>query len=186
MLIAKRAKRWFPVWAAAIALTAASPAGAQAPQWETAANHAGDPRYVQLPYEVVFVAIPIVETTSPSTCGGLPAGQFEIGTDVLGATKPSAGNSLWVVTCHGNVKKLFPLPVHKVTRATHPDTGQQVPLIDTPMGMLDKGSVVEPNVSEDGTRIIFGYFHDTTFTVPSNQGSLSKRGSQAANPQPFP
>jgi hypothetical protein len=58
-----------------------------------------------------------------------------------------------------------------------PETGQQVPLIDTPAGLLGKGSVVEPNVSEDGTRVIFSYFHDATFTVPSNQGSLSKRGA---------
>ena len=40
-------------------------APADAQQWETAANHASDPLYVQLPYEVVFVATPIV--------GGNPA-----------------------------------------------------------------------------------------------------------------
>ncbi|HKI06678.1 MAG TPA: hypothetical protein VKK31_32170 [Thermoanaerobaculia bacterium] len=174
MLIAKRAKRWFVIWAA---VSIAAAAAVQAQQWETAANHLGDPRYVQLPYEVVFVATPIVESTSPTTCGGLPQGQFEIGTDVLGATVPSAGNSLWIVTRRGHVKKLFPLPVHGSALATNPDTGLQVPLIDTPLGMLDKGSVVEPSVSEDGRRIIFSYFHDTTFTIPSNQGSLSKRGA---------
>lgn len=170
-------KRGFLTWAVAIVVATAPPAAAQAPQWETAANHSGDPLYVQLPYEVVFVATPIVETTSPSTCGGLPAGQYEIGTDVLGATRPSAGNSLWVVTRNGAVKKLFPLPVHESTLVTHPDTSQQVPLIDTPVGMLDKGSVVEPNVSEDGRRVIFGYFHDATFNIPTNQGALSKRGA---------
>lgn len=172
------AKRWFLIWAALSASTAlavAPPAGAQ--QWETAANHSGDPLYVQLPYEVVFVATPIVETTSPGTCSGLPAGQYEIGADVLGATKPSAGNSLWVVNRNGVVKKLFPLPVHEATLVPHPDTGQQVPLIDTPVGMLDKGSVVEPNVSEDGQRIIFGYFHDATFNIVSQQGGMSKRGA---------
>ncbi len=154
----------------------AIPAAAQTPQWETAANHGGDPKYVQMPYEVVFVATKVVEGPSTS-CSGLQQGQYDIGTDVLRATRPSAGNSLWVVTRNGEVKKLFPLPVHETQTATHPDTGQQVSLIDTPLGQLDKGSVVEPNVSEDGKRIIFAYFHDSTFTVPSNQGSLSKKGA---------
>lgn len=161
------------------AAAAAPPAGAQVSQWETAANHAGDPLYVQVPYDVVFVATRIVETPTAS-CGGstpLPQGQYEIGTDVIDATKPSAGSSLWVVTRNGAVKKLFPLPVHETILATNPETGAQVSLIDTPLGMLDKGSVVEPNVSEDGTRVIFSYFHDATFNVPSNQGSLSKRGA---------
>ncbi|HEV8580650.1 MAG TPA: hypothetical protein VGX68_16410 [Thermoanaerobaculia bacterium] len=157
------AKRRFLSWAALIA-AAAAPALSQAPQWETAANHAGDPQYVQLPYEVVFVATRIVETTDPAICSGLPLGQFENGIDVLAATKPSPGNSLWVVTRTGEVKKLFPLPVHQ-------------PLIHTPPGLLDKGSVVEPNVSEDGTRIIFSYFHDATNNIPSNQGSMSKVGA---------
>lgn len=176
------AKRWFLIWAvviAPIALAVAPPAGAQ--QWETAANHAGDPLYVQLPYEVVFVATRIIEATTSCTFNQVPAtvplGQFEIGTDVLGATRPSAGNSLWVVTRNGDVKKLFPLPIHETTLVTNPDTGQPVPLIDTPAGMLDKGSVVEPNVSEDGRRVIFAYFHDTTFNTSSGQGNLSKRGA---------
>ncbi|MEA2604815.1 MAG: hypothetical protein QOF89_5807 [Acidobacteriota bacterium] len=156
----------------------ASPAGAQVPNWETAANHAGDPRYVQMPYEVVFVAAKIVET--PTTgCGSapVPLGQYDIGTDVLRATRPSAGNSLWVVTRNGNVKKLFPLPIHETTRALNPETGQQGPLIDTPLGMLDKGSVVEPNVSEDGTRVIFAYFHDATFNIPGQEGGMSRHGA---------
>ncbi|MCB1036493.1 MAG: hypothetical protein KDD47_21885, partial [Acidobacteria bacterium] len=159
-------------------LALAGTVGAQSPQWETAANHPSDPKYVQMPYEVVFVATKIVETTSTQcSAGGLPQGGYEIGTDVADATKPSAGNSLWVVTRNGDVKKLFPLPVHETILVTHPETGQQVPLIDTPQGSLDKGSVVEPNVSEDGRRVIFGYFHDATFNVSPGQGSMSKRGA---------
>lgn len=154
----------------------AASAAAQTPVWETVANHPGDPKYVQMPYEVVFVATKIVEGPS-SSCGGLPQGDFEIGTDVIRATKPSAGNSLWVVTRNGDVKKLFPLPVHESLTAIHPDTGQPVSLIDTPLGQLDKGSVVEPNVSEDGKRVIFAYFHDATFNIASNQGEMSKKGA---------
>ncbi len=178
---------------AVVLVTCAGPAGAQ--QWETAANHAGDPLYVQPPYEVVFVATKVVEGTT--SCGGntVPLGQYDIGTDVLAATKPSGGNTLWVVTRTGSVVKLFPRPVHSSILVTHPDTGQQVPLIDTPSGQLDKGSVVEPNVSEDGKRIIFSYFHDATLTTAANQGSLSLRGADLytldltallANPQADP
>lgn len=172
---------------------------AVAQTWETAANNPSDPKFVQMPYEVVFVSSPIIET---GTCtwtdaGGVqhtePRGVYDIGTDVLAATKPSQGNQLWVVTRNGTVKLLFPLPVHLTQTATHPDTGLPVPLIDTPNGMLEVGSVVEPNVSEDGERIIFGYYHDTTFHVGSGQGKLAKQGAdlytldisamvQAANP----
>jgi len=130
-----------------------------------------------MPYEVVFVAAKIVEGTTNCNGSTLPIGLYSIGTDVLEATNPSPGNSLWVVTRNGDVKKLFPLPVHETTLVTNPETGLQVPLIDTPVGLLDKGSVVEPNVSEDGTRVIFAYFHDATFNIPSNQGGMSKRGA---------
>lgn len=156
---------------------------AVAQTWETAANNPSDPQFVQMPYEVVFVSSPIVET---GTCSweddfGVwhtePRGVYEIGTDVLAATRPSQGNQLWVVTRNGAVKLLFPLPVHETQTAMHPDTGLTVPLIDTPSGMLELGSVVEPNVSEDGERIIFGYFHDTSFHVGSGQGKLAKQGA---------
>ena len=151
--------------------------------WETAANNPSDPKFVQMPYEVVFVSSPIVETgtcTWTDTSGMQhiePRGVYDIGTDVLRATRPSKGNQLWVVTRNGAVKLLFPLPVHQGQTAIDPDTGLAVPLIDTPSGMLELGSVVEPNVSEDGQRIIFGYFHDTSFNVGSGQGNLAKQGA---------
>ena len=154
-------------------LSTAVPLAAQV--WETTANHSGDPQYVALPYEVVFVGVPIVEV--PDSDGSGVKGSYQIGTDVLQANEPTAGNHLWVVNRNGAVKKLFPLAVHETMTVTHPDTGQQVPLIDTPLGQLDDASVVEPNVSEDGTLVYFGYFHDTTFNIPSNQGGMSKRGS---------
>jgi len=50
-----------------------------------------------------------------------------------------------------DVKKLFPL-----------DIPEHDAIIDTPQTELWKGSVLEPNVSEDGRRIYFGYVHDTT------------------------
>lgn len=116
--------------------------------WETEANHQGDDRYFLPPYPVVFVAANIYEEPS----GGGLKGKYHIGTDVLSANNPDRDNHLWIVLPSGAVKKLFPLHEH-----------QQNGLIDTPTGELDKGSVVEPNVSEDGTKIYFSYFHDTTF-----------------------
>lgn len=178
MYRAKRLPLGRVVMYAAFIASSALPGGSQVPQWETAANHAGDPLYVQMPYEVVFVATKIVETLNPcGSFGTVPLGDYAIGTDVLQATNPSPANSLWVVTRNGAVKKLFPLPIHETTTVINPETGQQVPLIDTPVGMLDKGSVVEPNVSEDGTRVIFGYYHDSTFNIASNQGGMSLRGA---------
>ncbi len=134
--------------------------------WETAANNQGDPEYVQVPYEVVFVA---TENIYEGTCtdkDGIdrPIGRNKFGTDVLTATTPKKGNMLMVVTRNGAVKKLFPLPVHETQMVTNPETNLQVRLIDTPLGMLDNGSVVEPNVSEDGERITFAYSHDAEDT----------------------
>lgn len=153
-------------------------AAAQSPSWETWSNNPGNDQYAQIPYEVVFVATPIVETVLPcSPFGNQPIGQYEIGTDVLGATKPSPGNELWVLTRNGDVKKLFPLPSHETVNVVHPGTGAMVPLIDTPLGQLNKASVVEPNISEDGERILFTLFHDATFNINSNQGGMSEKGA---------
>lgn len=167
--------------AAALLIALTPPLAAQLPTWETAANHPGDPKYVQMPYEVAFVATKVVETPpqiGETSCGpGLLFGRYQIGTDVGDATKPSAGNSLWVVTRNGDVKKLFPLPVHETLMVPHPVTGLPVRLINTPLGQLDKGSVVEPNVSEDGRRIIFAYFHDATNNVSAGEGGMSRAGA---------
>jgi hypothetical protein len=116
--------------------------------WETAATHQGDNQYFLPPYPVVFVAARINEEPTGT---GLD-GKYHIGTDVLSANNPDRDNHLWIILPSGQVKKLFPLNAH-----------QQAGLIDTPPGQLDKGSVVEPNVSEDGTKVYFSYFHDTTF-----------------------
>ena len=120
----------------------------RAQTWETAANHRGDDQYFLPPYPVVFVAARINEEPN----GGGLDGKYHIGTDVLSANNPDRDNHLWILLPSGQVKKLFPLNSH-----------QQAGLIDTPSGQLDKGSVVEPNVSEDGTKVYFSYFHDTTF-----------------------
>ena len=155
-----------------LAMTAAS---ATAQQWETARNNVGDSQFVALPYEVVFVAAKINEVADPDGEGIY--GDYQIGTDVLSANEPTGGHELWIVTRNGAVKKLFPLQVHETMTVTHPDTGLQVSLIDTPQGFLHKGSVVEPNLSEDGTRVYFGYFHDTTNNIDPGQGGMSKKGS---------
>ena len=123
--------------------------------WETAANHPGDDQYFLPPYPVVFVAARINEEPSGT---GLD-GKYHIGTDVLSANNPDRDNHLWILLPSGQVKKLFPLNAH-----------QQAGLIDTPPGQLDKGSVVEPNVSEDGTKVYFSYFHDTTFESSFSYG----------------
>ena len=160
------------------AAIAANPAPAvqlaPAPAWETWANNPGNTQYVQLGYDVVFVAAKILESSSGS-CP--PVGQYDIGTDVISATNPSAGNSLWIVTRNGDVKKLFPLPSHENVTITNPYNGDQENLIETPVGFLDNGSVVEPNVSEDGKRILFSYYHDVLDAIPPNQGGMSKKGA---------
>ncbi len=154
----------------------AGPVAAQV--WETAANNPSDPDFVQVPYEVVFVAAKVVETGTCTKNGVTrPKGEYEIGTDVIGATNPSKGNLLMVTTRNGLTMQIFPLPIHETLFVTHPDTGLQVRLIDTPAGMLDRGSVLEPNVSEDGKRVIFSYFHDVTFAINSNQGGMAKQGA---------
>ncbi len=121
---------------------------AAAQVWETAADHPGDDRYYTPNYPVVFVAARVVEDTS----GNNIVGKYHIGTDVLSANNPDRDNHLWVALPNGNIEKLFPLPEHQLAPG----------LIDTPLGQLTKGTVVEPNVSEDGRRIYFSYFHDVT------------------------
>ena len=127
--------------------TLASSAPAQV--WETAANHPGDDRFHQPDHIVTFVATlgesdPIDET---------PA---HFGLDVISAANPAEqgpGGGLWALMPDGQVKKLFPLPEHEAVPG----------LIDTPLGQLDKGAVVEPNVSEHGKTLYFAYFHDAAW-----------------------
>ena len=155
-------------------------AGAQAPVWETWQNNPNNDQFAQIPYEVAFVATPIVETIG--TCGAfsnVALGDYEIGADVLGATKPSPGNELWILTRNGDVKKLFPLPSYETVMVTHPDTGALVDLIDTPLGQLGKASVTDFHVSEDGDALLFTYFHDATFNIASNQGGMSEKGADS-------
>lgn len=103
--------------------------------WQTAAT---DPGFHQPPYPVAFVAARVAPNSTDS-----------IGTDVLAANNPRGGHHLHVLLPNGVVKKLFPL-------STHADDG----LILTSVSELQKGSVVEPNVSEDGRKLYFSYFHD--------------------------
>lgn len=139
-----------------------------AQDWQTADNNPGNVEFYKPEYPVAFVAAPVVEV--PATTGGGPKlctypeghplagqtfqgkmGQYDVGTDVLSANNPSKGNELRIYIPDRGVKKLFPRDIHKT-----------LGLIDTPGSDLSKGSVVEPNISEDGKRIIFSFFHDVT------------------------
>jgi hypothetical protein len=130
------------------------------------ANSTGPESFVNLPYPIVFVGVKIRENLLNN--GGRD-GEYHHGTDVLSANNPDAGNHLWIYLPGGQVKKLFPLSQHQLIPG----------LIDTPANQLEKGSVVEPNVSIDGNRIYFSYFHDATDDTPQSYGihKLSKKGA---------
>jgi hypothetical protein len=110
---------------------------------------AQDPGESGLPYVIVFVATrghadPVTQTPP------------HFGVDVISASNPAPHGpkgGLYARLPDRRVRKLFPLPVH-----------EQVPgLIDTPLGGLERGAVVEPNVSEDGRTVYFAWFHDQTW-----------------------
>ncbi|MCB0330455.1 MAG: hypothetical protein KDD70_12350 [Bdellovibrionales bacterium] len=106
--------------------------------------------YYQPDFPVAFVAAK--KSFSTNTRTGITSGTYRFGLDVLDANIPTAGNHLFIRLPNGTVRKLFPLPVHANTPG----------LIDTPGGDLTLGTVVEPNISEDGKKIYFSYFHDAT------------------------
>lgn len=113
-------------------------------------------------YVVAFVATeghsdPVTETPP------------HFGLDVISANNPAAhgpGGGLWALLPDGQVKKLFPLPEHE----------NIADLFDTPLGQLEKGVVVEPNMSEDGKTLYFAYFHDATWK-PNGGGWQSMKVS---------
>ncbi|MCI5066051.1 hypothetical protein MRY87_10030 [bacterium] len=119
-----------------------SPLSAQ--QWR---NSGAD--FYRPDYPVAFVATK--KRYEPNSRGEL-IGEYRFGLDVLDANIPSPGNELWITLPGGAVRKLFPRPRHATIAG----------LIDTPNGELERGSVVEPNVSEDGTKLYFSYFHDAS------------------------
>jgi hypothetical protein len=146
-------------------------AQAPAPVFQTRSNNPGDNTYFQPSYPVAFVAAPVTEYSvqvckTGSNCndsdsavancvpnGGVvitaKKGDYETGTDVIGAADPEAGSALYIyLPANGAVVKLFPLPFHDTTN-----------IIDFSPAA---GSVVEPSLSEDGTRIYFSYFQDAT------------------------
>ena len=112
-------------------------------------------------YPLIFVSAPIIEAENKH--GGV-TGKYKFGADVLAANNPSGGNKLWMLLPDGQTKLLFPLDIHL-----------QQNLIDTPVGMLDSGSVVEPNLSEDGKTVYFSYFHNAD--DKASQSGLPKLGA---------
>ncbi|GAA0817884.1 hypothetical protein GCM10009111_19870 [Colwellia asteriadis] len=132
-----------------------------ATSFKTQINAANNEEFYQPDYPLIFVSAPI--KVFDNTYGGV-TGTYKLGTDVLSANNPSGGNELWILLPNGQSKKLFPLEIHL-----------QQQLIDTPTGMLNQGSVVEPNLSEDGKTVYFSYFHnadDKTY-----QSGLPKLGA---------
>ncbi|OUR60596.1 hypothetical protein A9Q74_12700 [Colwellia sp. 39_35_sub15_T18] len=117
--------------------------------------------FYQPDYPLIFVSAPIIEVENSH--GGMD-GTYELGTDILAANNPSGGNKLWILLPDGQTKLLFPLDIHLEQN-----------LIDTPEGMLNNGSVIEPNLSEDGKTVYFSYFHDADDKMP--QSGLPKLGA---------
>jgi hypothetical protein len=153
---------WFSLQSVVLALCAASSAlgfaqpqleaqpAIKVPIWETSLTRPGDPRYVALDYICLFVANE-GDVNRPTE-----QRPVHLGLDVIAANNPVAmghGGGLYALLPDGRVKKLFPLPVHEAIPS----------LIDTPVGQTWRGAVVEPNISEDGTRVHFGWFHDQTW-----------------------
>ena len=144
-----------------VALPAAVPAQVGIPYeeiWDTPAMHPGDPNYFQPPYPIAFVAAKLAYATSPQNPWD------HIGTDVLSANNPGEGHHLYILLTNGQVKKLFPLDKHYSNN-----------VVDNQMlGVsLDRGSVVEPNMSENGKWIYFSYYHDAD-NNPQNRAYWSK------------
>jgi hypothetical protein len=125
----------------AMVLAIAVPAVAQTPGWNTWWT---DNTYYKPNYPLAFVVVPRDEV--PNSHGGV-TGVYNTGADVLTANQPSAGAALYLyLPSDGTVVKLFP-------RAEHLNHGQ----IDFDPSF---GAVVEPSLSEDGTKIYFSYYHD--------------------------
>lgn len=144
---------------------------ASAQTFETAADHPGDAKYFLPDYPLAFVAARVNEVPDNGAINGL----YHIGTDVLSANNPDGGHHLWIVLPDGQVKKLFPLPQHENVNLPSGHT-----LIDSPPGQLDVASVVEPNISEDGRRLYFSYFHDATLET-SNSFSIHRLPTKGAD-----
>lgn len=127
--------------------------------WDTPSAHPGDSKYHQPDFPLVFVANQGEADAATETGAHLAL-------DVMSATNPAPqgpGGGLYVLLPNGRVEKLFPLPVHES-------------LIDTPAGHLERGAVVEPNLSEDGRTLYFAYFHDASFE-PNGGGWQSMKVS---------
>ena len=124
-------------------LTIAVPAEAVTPGWTTWWT---DNTYYKPNYPLAFVVVPRVE--APNSHGGV-TGDYDIGTDVLTADRPSVGGALYLyLPSDGTVVKLFPRAAH----FTPPNN-----LIDFDPSY---GAVVEPSLSEDGKKIYFSYYQD--------------------------
>lgn len=143
------------------------PTRCHAQTFQTSLNNPGNTKYVSLPYGVAFVASDRTPLTSGPPPVGVVGPDYSIGTDIVRVV-PTAGHHLYYVTPGSTrVVKLFPLPAHS----------QISGLIDTPVGQLERGSLTEPSISEDGKRLYFGYFPDAGDGKGNPAGSSVNLGS---------
>ena len=155
-----------------------TPTPAPTPEWDTKVSRPTDLNFRKPNYPIAFVKAPIRETSLGAKCrsgqspyfncpavppsgtcdtgevlvearkGNVATG-YHFGADIVSASNPQAGQELWIyMPIWGQVLKLFPRTVH---------LSDDVIPFDPALG-----AVVEPSLSEDGTRIYFSYFHDAT------------------------
>ncbi|MFK7888845.1 MAG: hypothetical protein AB8G16_18460 [Gammaproteobacteria bacterium] len=115
-----------------------------------------NPNYHRPDFPIVFVSSYRDQATTGrmgELVGKVNGGNF--GSDVLQVGAPEAGQELWILLTNGQAKKLFPIE------------GVHDGMVDgtlTPVsGYYDDhiiGSVIEPSISIDGSRVYFTYFHD--------------------------
>lgn len=116
-----------------------------------------------LPYDLIYVRAPYFGAGYDPT---LPNDGNSVWPDTVRPLTPDPGAMLMLLHSNGQRELLFPLPQHRA-------------LLDTPAGKpLSVGSVSDPNVSFDGRRVVFAWYHDLSPDVRNGQrGGLSRAGA---------
>lgn len=116
-----------------------------------------------LPYDLVYVRAPYY---GPDYDPTRPNDGNSVWPDTVRPLIPDPGATLMRLRSNGQRELLFPLPQHRA-------------LLDTPAAKpLSVGSVSDPNVSFDGRRVVFAWYHDLSPEVRNTQrGGLSRAGA---------
>jgi len=116
-----------------------------------------------LPYDLVYVRAPWFGADYNAA---LPNAGNSTWPDTVQPLIPDPGAVLMRLRSNGTRELLFPLPEHR-------------PLLDTPAGKpLSAGSVSDPNVSFDGRRVVFAWYHDLSPEARNPQrDGLSRAGA---------